>query len=169
ALFTNHKPEPHARLQPSSQPHSLRDSLRTTSHACLSLVYCISTSHAIERQRGRVLAEVSVVHYACALLRSLTASTSGVKMSSAYVATVEYPSPNMKITGSKEQALLTNHTLEPHVRCHPSESTKPATQLLIYCSYSCLPLVVCISLQHAIGTQRDRGLAEASVSSMSAP
>uniref|UniRef100_A0A5K3FPG4 Ovule protein n=1 Tax=Mesocestoides corti TaxID=53468 RepID=A0A5K3FPG4_MESCO len=47
--------------------------------------------------------------------------------------------------------LLTNHKPEPHVRCRPSKSTALVTPLIIYC------------FSFVTGTQRDRGLAEASV------
>uniref|UniRef100_A0A5K3FZE7 Uncharacterized protein n=1 Tax=Mesocestoides corti TaxID=53468 RepID=A0A5K3FZE7_MESCO len=36
-----------------------------------------------------------------------------------YTSCVEYPSPSMKETGAKQQALLTNHKPEPHVGRHP--------------------------------------------------
>uniref|UniRef100_A0A5K3FBH8 Uncharacterized protein n=1 Tax=Mesocestoides corti TaxID=53468 RepID=A0A5K3FBH8_MESCO len=54
-------------------------------------------------------------------------------------------------TGTTEQAILTNHKPEPQARRLPSESTTLATQ------------VGCLSSSHAIGTQRDTGLAKASV------
>uniref|UniRef100_A0A5K3FAN7 Frizzled/Smoothened transmembrane domain-containing protein n=1 Tax=Mesocestoides corti TaxID=53468 RepID=A0A5K3FAN7_MESCO len=40
----------------------------------------------------------------------------------------------MKRTGTTEQALLTNHKPEPHVRRPPSESTTLATSFILYCS-----------------------------------
>uniref|UniRef100_A0A5K3FEK2 Uncharacterized protein n=1 Tax=Mesocestoides corti TaxID=53468 RepID=A0A5K3FEK2_MESCO len=46
---------------------------------------------------------------------------------------------------------LTNHKPEPRVRHRPSESAPLAGPLIIYFS------------SHAIGSQRDRGLAEASM------
>uniref|UniRef100_A0A5K3F5G3 Uncharacterized protein n=1 Tax=Mesocestoides corti TaxID=53468 RepID=A0A5K3F5G3_MESCO len=49
---------------------------------------------------------------------------------------VEYPSPNWKKTGTTEQALLTNHKSEPHVKRLPSESATLATPPIIYCTSS---------------------------------
>uniref|UniRef100_A0A5K3FFK3 Uncharacterized protein n=1 Tax=Mesocestoides corti TaxID=53468 RepID=A0A5K3FFK3_MESCO len=47
----------------------------------------------------------------------------------------------MERTGTTEQALMTNHRPEPHVRRLPSESPTLATPLIIYCasfvSFSC--------------------------------
>uniref|UniRef100_A0A5K3FXF9 Frizzled/Smoothened transmembrane domain-containing protein n=1 Tax=Mesocestoides corti TaxID=53468 RepID=A0A5K3FXF9_MESCO len=40
----------------------------------------------------------------------------------------------MNNTGATEQALLTNHKPEPHVRSLPSQSTTLATPLIIYCT-----------------------------------
>uniref|UniRef100_A0A5K3EXV7 Uncharacterized protein n=1 Tax=Mesocestoides corti TaxID=53468 RepID=A0A5K3EXV7_MESCO len=57
----------------------------------------------------------------------------------------------MNKTGTTEQALLTNHKPEPQVKRLPSEFTTLATPLII------------LSSSHAIGTQRDSGLAESSV------
>uniref|UniRef100_A0A5K3FZ70 Uncharacterized protein n=1 Tax=Mesocestoides corti TaxID=53468 RepID=A0A5K3FZ70_MESCO len=48
---------------------------------------------------------------------------------------------------------------EPRVRRLPSESTTLATLLNIYCTSSCPSLVGCLSFPHAIGLQRDTGLA----------
>uniref|UniRef100_A0A5K3FSJ9 Uncharacterized protein n=1 Tax=Mesocestoides corti TaxID=53468 RepID=A0A5K3FSJ9_MESCO len=93
-----------------------------------------------------------------------------LRYSNASAATnVEYPSPNRKKTVTTEQALLTNQKPEPHVRRLPPESTMLATPLIIYCTSvvcfsGCLP-----SFPHAIGSQRDTGLAEARWSNMSAP
>uniref|UniRef100_A0A5K3G1C6 Ovule protein n=1 Tax=Mesocestoides corti TaxID=53468 RepID=A0A5K3G1C6_MESCO len=47
---------------------------------------------------------------------------------------VEYPSPNRKTSGTTQQALLTNHKPEPHVRCRPSESATLATLPIVSCS-----------------------------------
>uniref|UniRef100_A0A5K3F8Y9 Uncharacterized protein n=1 Tax=Mesocestoides corti TaxID=53468 RepID=A0A5K3F8Y9_MESCO len=83
---------------------------------------------------------------------------------------VEYPSPNRKKTGTAELALLTNYEPEPHVRRLPSESTKLATPLIIYStSISCPSLVGCLPFSHAIGTPREKRLAETRWSNMSAP
>uniref|UniRef100_A0A5K3FIT3 Uncharacterized protein n=1 Tax=Mesocestoides corti TaxID=53468 RepID=A0A5K3FIT3_MESCO len=57
----------------------------------------------------------------------------------------------MKKTATTERALLTNHKPETQVRRRPPESITLATPLIIYCS------------SFAIGSQRNRGLAEASV------
>uniref|UniRef100_A0A5K3ENU0 Ovule protein n=1 Tax=Mesocestoides corti TaxID=53468 RepID=A0A5K3ENU0_MESCO len=43
-------------------------------------------------------------------------------------------SPNRNKIGTTEQALLTNHKPEPHVRRLPFESATLATQLVIYCT-----------------------------------
>uniref|UniRef100_A0A5K3FS45 Uncharacterized protein n=1 Tax=Mesocestoides corti TaxID=53468 RepID=A0A5K3FS45_MESCO len=40
----------------------------------------------------------------------------------------------MNKTGTAEQALLTNHKPETHVRCPPSESITLVMPLIIYCS-----------------------------------
>uniref|UniRef100_A0A5K3FW13 Uncharacterized protein n=1 Tax=Mesocestoides corti TaxID=53468 RepID=A0A5K3FW13_MESCO len=37
------------------------------------------------------------------------------------------------MTGTTEQALLTNHKPEPHIRRLPSDSATLATPLIIYC------------------------------------
>uniref|UniRef100_A0A5K3ET48 FSH1 domain-containing protein n=1 Tax=Mesocestoides corti TaxID=53468 RepID=A0A5K3ET48_MESCO len=44
------------------------------------------------------------------------------------------PSPSRNKTGATEQALLTNHRLEPQIRRLPSESNTLATPLIIYCT-----------------------------------
>uniref|UniRef100_A0A5K3F8U0 Fructose-bisphosphate aldolase n=1 Tax=Mesocestoides corti TaxID=53468 RepID=A0A5K3F8U0_MESCO len=72
---------------------------------------------------------------------------------------VEYPGPSVNKTGAAELELLTNHKPEPHVKRHPPHCLR----LLYTVSHACLSLVGCISSSHAIGTQRDRGLAEARV------
>uniref|UniRef100_A0A5K3FQZ0 Uncharacterized protein n=1 Tax=Mesocestoides corti TaxID=53468 RepID=A0A5K3FQZ0_MESCO len=72
---------------------------------------------------------------------------------------IEYPSPNRKKTSTTAQALLANYKPEPQVRGHPSESTALAIPLIINSN----SLVGCSSSPQAIGTQRDTGLAEASV------
>uniref|UniRef100_A0A5K3FYB3 SLC26A/SulP transporter domain-containing protein n=1 Tax=Mesocestoides corti TaxID=53468 RepID=A0A5K3FYB3_MESCO len=68
-----------------------------------------------------------------------------------------------------EQALLTNHKPEPHVRHHPFESTKLATPLFYAAPLSCPSLVGCLSFSHVIGTQIVTGLAAARWSNMSVP
>uniref|UniRef100_A0A5K3FK36 PPPDE domain-containing protein n=1 Tax=Mesocestoides corti TaxID=53468 RepID=A0A5K3FK36_MESCO len=45
---------------------------------------------------------------------------------------VEYPSPSIKETDATEQALLTNHKPEPHLKNRLSASTTLATPLIIY-------------------------------------
>uniref|UniRef100_A0A5K3EG47 Uncharacterized protein n=1 Tax=Mesocestoides corti TaxID=53468 RepID=A0A5K3EG47_MESCO len=75
----------------------------------------------------------------------------------------------MKKTGTTEQALLTNQKPEPHVmRFHPSPRCWPCRSLYTT-PQSCPSLVGCLPSSHAIGTQRDTGLAEARWSNMSAP
>uniref|UniRef100_A0A5K3FWT4 Ovule protein n=1 Tax=Mesocestoides corti TaxID=53468 RepID=A0A5K3FWT4_MESCO len=69
----------------------------------------------------------------------------------------------MKKTGTTEQALLTNHNPEPHVRRRLSESATPATLPIIYCCSFMSFSVGCLSSSRVIGTQRDIGLAETSV------
>uniref|UniRef100_A0A5K3F4J1 Uncharacterized protein n=1 Tax=Mesocestoides corti TaxID=53468 RepID=A0A5K3F4J1_MESCO len=61
----------------------------------------------------------------------------------------------MKKTGTKDQALLTNHV-------HPSP---PRWQRCSLCttSQTCLSLVGSLPSSHATGKQKDRGLAEAGV------
>uniref|UniRef100_A0A5K3G3I1 Secreted protein n=1 Tax=Mesocestoides corti TaxID=53468 RepID=A0A5K3G3I1_MESCO len=72
-------------------------------------------------------------------------------------------------TGTTEQALLTNQNPEPRVRRLPSESTTLATPLIIYCISSMSFSGWLLTFSHAIGTQRDTGLAAARWSNMSAP
>uniref|UniRef100_A0A5K3FS59 SRCR domain-containing protein n=1 Tax=Mesocestoides corti TaxID=53468 RepID=A0A5K3FS59_MESCO len=69
---------------------------------------------------------------------------------------VECLSPNRKKTGTTDQALLTNHKPEPHVRRLPSESIRLATPLYIYCSsFVSFSGWLPVFPSHAIGTQRD--------------
>uniref|UniRef100_A0A5K3EUF1 Secreted protein n=1 Tax=Mesocestoides corti TaxID=53468 RepID=A0A5K3EUF1_MESCO len=53
-------------------PRWLRRSLYTVPYSCLSLVGCISSSHATGMRRDRGLAEVSVVQYVCAQRNTVT-------------------------------------------------------------------------------------------------
>uniref|UniRef100_A0A5K3F9L9 Ovule protein n=1 Tax=Mesocestoides corti TaxID=53468 RepID=A0A5K3F9L9_MESCO len=75
-----------------------------------------------------------------------------------------YPSSSIKKTTTTEQNLLTNYKPEGHIRRRPSESTTLATPIIIYCS----SFAYFSGWLHAIGTQIDRGLAEASVKYVSA-
>uniref|UniRef100_A0A5K3FPT7 Uncharacterized protein n=1 Tax=Mesocestoides corti TaxID=53468 RepID=A0A5K3FPT7_MESCO len=85
------------------------------------------------------------------------------------VATVEYPSPSMKKTGTTEQVLLTNHkTAHTPGAFYPSPPRWPRRSLYT-APQSCSSLVGCLSSSHAIGTQRETGLVEARWSNMSAP
>uniref|UniRef100_A0A5K3FZL3 Uncharacterized protein n=1 Tax=Mesocestoides corti TaxID=53468 RepID=A0A5K3FZL3_MESCO len=73
---------------------------------------------------------------------------------------VEYPSPSIKKTGTIDQASLTSHNPEPHVRRSPSESIKLAAPPFIYHFSNVsvsgwLPII--------LACQSDRGLAEARV------
>uniref|UniRef100_A0A5K3FGV0 Uncharacterized protein n=1 Tax=Mesocestoides corti TaxID=53468 RepID=A0A5K3FGV0_MESCO len=63
---TNRKPEPQVRRRPSE---STTLATSTTLYSCLSLVGCITSSHAIGTQGDCGLAEASVVQYVCALIR----------------------------------------------------------------------------------------------------
>uniref|UniRef100_A0A5K3EGR4 Tumor necrosis factor alpha-induced protein 2 n=1 Tax=Mesocestoides corti TaxID=53468 RepID=A0A5K3EGR4_MESCO len=82
---------------------------------------------------------------------------------------VEHPSPDRKKTGTTEQSLLTNHKPEPHVRrFHPSPPRWPRRSLYT-ASHPCPSLVGCLHFPHAVGPQRDTGLAAARWSKMSAP
>uniref|UniRef100_A0A5K3FT62 Uncharacterized protein n=1 Tax=Mesocestoides corti TaxID=53468 RepID=A0A5K3FT62_MESCO len=76
AVLTNPKPEPNSR-NPPSEPTT---SLCTAPYSCLSLVACLSSSHAIGRQRYAGLAETSVGQYVCAFRRHYTASSSEGKL-----------------------------------------------------------------------------------------
>uniref|UniRef100_A0A5K3ETN5 Ovule protein n=1 Tax=Mesocestoides corti TaxID=53468 RepID=A0A5K3ETN5_MESCO len=67
----------------------------------------------------------------------------------------------MKKTGTPKQALSKNHKPEPHTRRRPSESTTLSKPLSIFFRHSSPSLVGCLSSSHAIGTQRDKGLAKA--------
>uniref|UniRef100_A0A5K3FPY3 Uncharacterized protein n=1 Tax=Mesocestoides corti TaxID=53468 RepID=A0A5K3FPY3_MESCO len=62
----------------------------------------------------------------------------------------------MKETGTTEEAILTNHKPESDVNRLQSPPLHTA-------SHTCLPLVGCRSSSHVIRSQRDKGLAEASV------
>uniref|UniRef100_A0A5K3G1H0 SARAH domain-containing protein n=1 Tax=Mesocestoides corti TaxID=53468 RepID=A0A5K3G1H0_MESCO len=66
-------------------------------------------------------------------------------------------------------AALTNLKPEPRVRHLPSESTALATPPLYTAPQSFPSLVGCLPFPHAIGLQRDTGLAEARWFNMSAP
>uniref|UniRef100_A0A5K3F4E7 Uncharacterized protein n=1 Tax=Mesocestoides corti TaxID=53468 RepID=A0A5K3F4E7_MESCO len=80
-----------------------------------------------------------------------------------YVASVEYPSPSVKKTGTTEQALLTNHEPQSHSKAaHPSPS-RWSRRSLYTAPHSWLSLVSCLSSSHALRTQRDRGLAKAGI------
>uniref|UniRef100_A0A5K3FCM4 Uncharacterized protein n=1 Tax=Mesocestoides corti TaxID=53468 RepID=A0A5K3FCM4_MESCO len=79
------------------------------------------------------------------------------------VAAVEYLSPNMKKTGTTEQALLTSHKPEPQVRSLPSLTRAIRSTHTTLASHSYPSLVGSLSSSHVIGTQIDTELAEASV------
>uniref|UniRef100_A0A5K3FPF5 Uncharacterized protein n=1 Tax=Mesocestoides corti TaxID=53468 RepID=A0A5K3FPF5_MESCO len=76
---------------------------------------------------------------------------------------VEYQSLSKKNTGSAEQALLTNHRRGTHVRRRHPNPPRWLRRSLYTAPHLCLPLVGCLPSSHATGTQRDKALAEASM------
>uniref|UniRef100_A0A5K3FBC0 Ovule protein n=1 Tax=Mesocestoides corti TaxID=53468 RepID=A0A5K3FBC0_MESCO len=67
-LLTNHKPKSHVRSSPFEST-TLATSLFIYYSSFVSLVDCISSSHAIGSQSDRGLSENSVIQNVCALIR----------------------------------------------------------------------------------------------------
>uniref|UniRef100_A0A5K3G1B9 Uncharacterized protein n=1 Tax=Mesocestoides corti TaxID=53468 RepID=A0A5K3G1B9_MESCO len=75
----------------------------------------------------------------------------------------------MKKTGTTDKALLTNQKPEPQVSRLPSKTPRWPRLSLYTASHPCPSLVGCLPFPHAIGSQRDTGLAESRWPNMSAP
>uniref|UniRef100_A0A5K3FZ04 Cytochrome c oxidase subunit 1 n=1 Tax=Mesocestoides corti TaxID=53468 RepID=A0A5K3FZ04_MESCO len=82
---------------------------------------------------------------------------------------VGFSSSSRAIRAQRDTALLTNQKSDPHIRRLSSESTTLAAILIIYYSSAVSFSGWLLSSSHAIGSQRDTGLAEAWWSNMSAP
>uniref|UniRef100_A0A5K3EVJ3 Kinesin motor domain-containing protein n=1 Tax=Mesocestoides corti TaxID=53468 RepID=A0A5K3EVJ3_MESCO len=69
----------------------------------------------------------------------------------------------MRKTGTTDRALLTIHMPEPNVRHRRSESTTLAAHTLLTDFQTCLSLVGFLFSSRSVGSQRDRGMAKASM------
>uniref|UniRef100_A0A5K3ELB0 Transmembrane protein n=1 Tax=Mesocestoides corti TaxID=53468 RepID=A0A5K3ELB0_MESCO len=118
-LLTNHKPEPPVRRGPSESI--------TLATPIIYVLHLIHVLLWLAANLPRMPLERRETEYWLKLVWSNMSAR-------LYVATVEYPNPSMKETGTTKEALLTNQKPEPRVSHLPSESATLATPLIIYCS-----------------------------------